>query len=267
MNLEQLAPGGTVGLGRSRSLVTAAGEVLHCHLRLRAKPSAGANSGTDRPLPTCHDKEGVDALNRLSTASGTTGWGTSYAYDGFGNLTDKNVTAGSAPPLHVTIDPATNQVRGPVGYDFNGNFQGNNDGVQQGYRYDAENRMTTVLAPSGNDSYAYDPSNLRVYKVEPSGKEWIFFYGPGGELLVPYFWAGGTWGSNTTYHYFAGRLVGTEQDRVGSVVPAGNGYYPYGEQSPPRRRTPSLSPPTTATRPAASIMLRTDTTPAFSAGF
>jgi len=110
------------------------------------------------------------------------------------------------------------------------NFQGNNDGVQQGYRYDAENRMTTVLAPSGNDSYAYDPSNLRVYKVEPSGKEWIFFYGPGGELLVPYFWAGGTWGSNTTYHYFAGRLVGTEQDRVGSVVPAGNGYYPYGEQ-------------------------------------
>jgi len=46
-----------------------------------------------------------DGLNRLSGASATNGaWGQGFAYDGFGNLTDKTVTAGSAPSLHVTFE-------------------------------------------------------------------------------------------------------------------------------------------------------------------
>jgi YD repeat-containing protein len=43
-----------------------------------------------------------DALNRLiaaSTADNT--WGNVYTYDGFGNLTGKTVTKGSAPSLAV----------------------------------------------------------------------------------------------------------------------------------------------------------------------
>ena len=39
-----------------------------------------------------------DALNRLASASATgtaSPWGQSYAYDGFGNLTDQHTTAGS----------------------------------------------------------------------------------------------------------------------------------------------------------------------------
>ena len=39
-----------------------------------------------------------DALNRLASATAMSGsWGQSYSYDGFGNLTAQNVTAGSAP--------------------------------------------------------------------------------------------------------------------------------------------------------------------------
>src|SRR5437868_10428406 len=61
---------------------------------------------------------GYDSLNRLSSAAGT-GWGESYTYDGFGNLTDKNVTSGSAPPPHVTVNAATNRLqRGRLTYTY-----------------------------------------------------------------------------------------------------------------------------------------------------
>ena len=82
-----------------------------------------------------------DSLNRLSTAnaytnggasgctpSGSQTWGQSYTYDVYGNLTDKNVTAGSAPSLHVIADAATNRVSG-FGYDANGNATAKSDGT------------------------------------------------------------------------------------------------------------------------------------------
>jgi YD repeat-containing protein len=46
-----------------------------------------------------------DALNRLSGAGATNGsWGQAFTYDGFGNLTAKTVTQGSAPTLNVSFD-------------------------------------------------------------------------------------------------------------------------------------------------------------------
>ena len=52
-----------------------------------------------------------DAVNRLLTATATSyAWGQSYGYDGFGNLTDQNVTYGSAPSYSASPDPATNHV-------------------------------------------------------------------------------------------------------------------------------------------------------------
>ena len=62
-----------------------------------------------------------DALNRLATAGTTNGtWGQAFAYDGFGNLTGKTVTQGSAPTLSVSFDPVTNHQNGQS-YDANGN--------------------------------------------------------------------------------------------------------------------------------------------------
>jgi len=80
-----------------------------------------------------------DALNRLASAGATNGsWGHGFTYDGFGNLTGKTATAGSAPTLSVAYDPATNH---QVGVQYDGN--GNNlwPGGVPGATYDVENRM------------------------------------------------------------------------------------------------------------------------------
>src|ERR1017187_4720115 len=60
-----------------------------------------------------------DGLQRLASAATTgTQWGEAYSYDGFGNLTGKTVTKGSAPALSATYNPATNQ-------PYNGNYDAN----------------------------------------------------------------------------------------------------------------------------------------------
>jgi YD repeat-containing protein len=48
------------------------------------------------------------ARHRLKAVS----WGQAFTYDGFGNLTGKSVTQGSAPTLSVSYDPATNHQPG-----------------------------------------------------------------------------------------------------------------------------------------------------------
>ena len=71
-----------------------------------------------------------DSLNRLIAAAtaGTGGvqWGNSYSYDGFGNLTSKTVTKGTAPSASPQVDPNTNRARmtGDNGFDANGNWLG-----------------------------------------------------------------------------------------------------------------------------------------------
>ena len=101
-----------------------------------------------------------DSLNRLIGAM-TTGprWGNSYTYDGWGNLTAKTVTKGSAPAWSNAVDPGTNRLVG-VAYDAVGN---------QGWAqdYDSWNR----LAPIVNLYYwerpanIYDASNKRVARL------------------------------------------------------------------------------------------------------
>jgi YD repeat-containing protein len=80
-----------------------------------------------------------DALNRLSQASAA-GWGQSFAYDGFGNLTGKTATAGSAPYMSLTVDPTTNRTTtSGFQYDANGNLT-NLPNVSGALSYDIENR-------------------------------------------------------------------------------------------------------------------------------
>ena len=171
-----------------------------------------------------------DKLNRLATAGATNGtWGQAFAYDGFGNLTGKTVTQGSAPTLSVSFDPMTNRQNGQS-YDANGNPAG-------GYlKYDVENRM--IAGPSGY--YAYDHAGKRVKQL--GGAEEFYFYGIGGQKLATAVCMGqedGT-GCGTTYNvYFGGKLVKSKgavvaTDRLGSVRASSTGdrmtYYPYGEE-------------------------------------
>jgi YD repeat-containing protein len=50
-----------------------------------------------------------DALNRLATAqTASSAWGQAYTYDGWGNLTGKTVTKGTAPAYSANPDPSRN---------------------------------------------------------------------------------------------------------------------------------------------------------------
>jgi RHS repeat-associated protein len=172
-----------------------------------------------------------DALNRLSSAAATSGaWGQAFAYDGFGNLTNKTVTAGSAPTLSVSFDPATNRQAG-VAYDANGNPE------IYGAVYDVENRMTA--------GYSYDPYGKRVKKGSDNETYELYFYGIGGQKLATfakYYECAPTCGLKDALWYnvyFGGKLVKSKgvvvaTDRLGSVRANSNGermsYYPYGEE-------------------------------------
>jgi RHS repeat-associated protein len=194
-----------------------------------------------------------DVWNRLIKAEteGTAGvqWGQAYTYDGYGNLTDKTATKGSAPTFHTTINPLTNG--GPASWGP----------TQYGGGIDVEWR------PKGSTfggqvfgwgqsvaAKVYDQAGKRV--MSWSGPQtgywfagtWEFaMYGVGGQRLLTvkctytdYVNALGVNCADAgTNMYFGGKLmqsrgVGVVTDRLGSVRANGNGeqfaYYPYGEE-------------------------------------
>jgi RHS repeat-associated protein len=199
-----------------------------------------------------------DALNRLASATAASGsWGQSYGYDGFGNLTDQTVTAGSAPAYHVVPDPTTNHL-GSV--DANGNTLGTVDPDQgtviYSASYDVENRFMGTAAVGGmvpgNYQYSYAPGNKRVWRGDfgSSGTATILttdevtFWSVNGQKLGSYnivVIAGNPpsmfFELNVANYYFGGKLVGhyangaptaISSDRLGSI----GKYYPYGQEKP-----------------------------------
>jgi RHS repeat-associated protein len=199
-----------------------------------------------------------DSLNRLAGATGS-GWGQSYNYDGFGNLTDQNVTSGTAPALHVTYDPATNRRTGECA-DANGNVGAAVwPNCTSGYIFDVENRIIRQspvwLGNMPTVAYSYKPGNKRILKgtnftydsqtslTLPANEELTFWsitgqklvaynvtqYQPGGPNTLPQLVAAST-GSN---YYFGGKLVKNTggyvtPDRLGSI----GKYFPYGQERP-----------------------------------
>jgi YD repeat-containing protein len=183
-----------------------------------------------------------DGLNRLTLAetSGSGGWGQSFTYDGFGNMTAKTATKGSGvPSFSTTINPATNG--GPTSYA---------PGIPD--TTDVENRL---FGASGGATYTYDQANKRVLvRTNPLGGgsphngTWDFaFYGIGGKRLVTMSCVWHTHGNdpdtfdcaNKYDVYFGGKMVKSKDvvvvtDRLGSVRANGNSetfaYYPYGEE-------------------------------------
>jgi RHS repeat-associated protein len=150
-------------------------------------------------------------------------WGNAYTYDGFGNLTAKSVTKGSAPNLSVTVDPATNRIVG-TSYDANGN------NLSVG-TFDAYNRLH-----QGTDGTLYDyaPDNKRVAIVTTSAIT-FYYWSPSGQRLGAYQPGANGLVAASTNLYFGGRLISAQghpvlQDRLGSNVSGGRRYYPYGEE-------------------------------------
>ena len=179
-----------------------------------------------------------DSLNRLIQAQATSNsWGQAFVYDGFGNLYQKNVTAGSAPSMQYTVNAATNQLTGNgLGYDANGNMTNPPSGGTLTYDF-----LNRVVAMTGGVAYSYDASNRRVWKQNSSGQEY-YLYGLDGENLGTYTPVLGgspaqlsfTLASGQERDYFFGKKLFTTEDNVGSAEGApGHGpttFYPYGEQ-------------------------------------
>ena len=182
-----------------------------------------------------------DSLNRLATAEATnSSWGQSYTYDGFGNLTDQNVIAGSAPTYSAVYDPSTNHPTGSGTVDANGNLL-----VYEGggtVTYDSRNRMAGVV---GLYQYSYASDNKRVWRgVWTSGTlatDEVTFWSVSGQKLATYqlnvtqnvnpptMYASQT-GTN---YYFGTKLIKNAggyigADRLGSI----GHFYPYGQEKP-----------------------------------
>ena len=174
-----------------------------------------------------------DSLNRLAsaTSSDNPGWGQSYTYDGFGNLTQQNVTKGTAPSLNVTYNASTNR-RTTDCADANGNIGAASASCSEGYSYDAANRITAV----GSTAYSYAPNNQRVYNFTGAGRE-LTYYGAGGQKLTTYSLNNNgvqpTAVSTGRFYYFGGKLIKNAggyvtPDRLGSI----GKYFPYGQERP-----------------------------------
>jgi RHS repeat-associated protein len=165
-----------------------------------------------------------DSLNRLASAtSSTPAWGQSFGYDGFGNLTNVNVTKGTAPMLTQAYNPATNRRYSDVA-DANGNLYQN--GVVS---YDVENRVSEA----NGVKYAYSPDNLRIWRGSTSIDELTVY--SMGQKLGAYNLSvnNGALVATCTgyYEYFGGKMIKNadgyvNRDRLGSI----GKFFPYGQE-------------------------------------
>jgi RHS repeat-associated protein len=195
-----------------------------------------------------------DGLLRLASAQTTgTQWGEAYTYDGFGNLTGKTPTQGSAPALSVSYNPATNQ-------PYNGNYDANGNAPVG--TWNVENKLVGQVLDGTQVNWSYDPFGQRVARYTSSGSWWsewdghwdFYLYGPTGQRMAQIGCdtisgqqiGGSSWCvSEGTDVYFGGKLIAETDasgqvlaptDRLGTVRGVNtNGtmaqptYYPYGE--------------------------------------
>ncbi len=242
-----------------------------------------------------------DSLNRLSSASAytfsgsastncaqTTGststWAETYAFDGFGNLTNKAGTGGG-PNVPIGVNPTNNQITdGAPQYDANGNLTAQS-GVS--YTYDPENRMTYFSSVSnGNRTFGYDSQNKRILNWTGSTDQYgnasgytVYYYGVKGERLGVYnftgYWAGGTTptleNSTTSTETFFGARRLAPLDRLAqpaaSTTPPRPTTCSAKTNRPTRPSTPGSSVPTGAIRLRDWTTRRIDTIRARWAGF
>jgi RHS repeat-associated protein len=178
-----------------------------------------------------------DSLGRLTDAHTTgTEWGQTFAYDGFGNMTDETRIAGknAGPTVHRNYDPATNRMTLDYTYDANGNMTAM-PGL--GMTYNVENRLTQATSNlNGTESYGYDAAGLRLWKKGPDLVTHVFYNGLDGKPLADFYLSGGTVQGGDPMVYFAGKRVdnGSVEDRLGTAVMENGAdrmaYFPYGEQ-------------------------------------
>ena len=185
-----------------------------------------------------------DSLNRLSHAETTdSAWGTTYVYDGWGNLLQKTQTKGAPPSLSMIYDPSLNM---PAGSTPPSALTG----------VDEDDRPISGYGELGGyGDYTYDQSGKKVAVTWLNQQDGqlhmeLYFHSITGQRLARY--QGSTSeGDDNGVHWYAfglsfhdaakhigGQLTtwnntGATTDRLGSIRAMDNGerytYYPYGE--------------------------------------
>ncbi|MBV8846569.1 MAG: RHS repeat-associated core domain-containing protein [Bryobacterales bacterium] len=171
-----------------------------------------------------------DSLNRLASATSSQRWSQTFAFDGFGNLT--NVAGVNAPGLGVTYNGGTNQQTTDCA-DANGNIFGlASCAGSNAYTYDIENRLTAP-ANAGGMRYSYATGNKRVWRGNGSSTDEVAYWNPSGQKLSAYALSsnsGALVGTQVSADYYFGtRLIKNAngwvyQDRLGSI----GKFYPFG---------------------------------------
>lgn len=188
---------------------------------------------------------GYDAFGRLQSVSTVPGaspaFGMTFAYDGYGNRWQQNITTGSGPQPQLNFNTA-NQVSS-YQYDAVGNLI--NDGTNT-YTYDAENQLLTIEGGS-TATYEYNALNIRDYAV--SGGQTLRFgtnlngqrvttWNSAGALTNAQYYANGKpyafWSSSdSNIHFEHQDWVGSERVRTTSngTVEGTYGNLPFGESA------------------------------------
>ncbi|MBI2985926.1 MAG: hypothetical protein HYY45_04080 [Deltaproteobacteria bacterium] len=132
-----------------------------------------------------------DALNRLTSGTGTFGSGQSqvthnYVYDAIGNILEKaGITYSYTDASHPSAVTSTSDGKSYT-YDANGNTL---TGAGRTMVWDVDNRLSSVSAAGGTALMSYDYTGIRVKKDSPGGITTYPFSGyeiDGGGVVTKY---------------------------------------------------------------------------------
>ena len=198
------------------------GNVLRSEHSIPLDANGTYGSGGAGPYASSIDTYSYDTLNRLTSVqenqyqsggSLTPVFTQTYAYDRFGNRTiNQSQTSTNVPHPNYTVDPNTNRLVAPAGYNYSYDAAGNqtNDNYTgAGARtYDGENHLKQAWANNQWQTYAYDANGGRI-KRNVNGVETWQVYGVGGELLAEYKSGAAPFLPSKEYGYRAGELLVT----------------------------------------------------------
>ena len=167
-----------------------------------------------------------DDLNRLTSVNeklngtGADSFKQVYTYDRWGNRSvNWNLSSTNVPRPTYTVDPNTNRLVAPTGYNFGYDHAGNqtNDTYTGGGQrvFDAENHMISAQESSGWQYYKYSGLGLRVRRIV-NGEEVWQAYGLGGELLAEYPANVAAAKPQKEYGYRNGQLLITAEPALGT---------------------------------------------------
>lgn len=180
-----------------------------------------------------------DLLNRISVARETVGsatiWRQGFVYDRYGNKRFDPGTTTTLPAdnaiFNPSTDPTSNRFATGQGYlyDTEGNVTAMPDGT--GYAFNADNKTTHVLNPSGQvaASYSYDGNGLRVKKTV-GNQETFFVYDAFGKLVAEYVTNQSVTPTGT--RFLTTDVVGSPRlatNNLGNAV-SRHDYLPFGEE-------------------------------------